>query len=75
MAQPDGMEKLLIALSEKLDLLIKVVSIQVGTDKSTTERARLLKMAGLDNRTIAEVLNTSPGTVSVLTANLRTRRR
>jgi len=74
MSATDRTEKLLLELSEKLDLLIKVISIQVGADKSTTERARLLKMSGLDNRTIAEVLNTSPGTVRVLTANLRTRR-
>jgi len=75
MAQPNGTDKLLATLNEKLDLLIKVVSIQVGADKSTTERARLLKMAGLDNRTIADVLNTTPATISVLTANLRTKRR
>ena len=74
MQQSDRTEKLLIELNGKLDLLIKVVSIQVGSDKSMTERARLLKMAGLDNQTIADVLNTSAATVSVLTANLRTRR-
>ena len=75
MQQSDRTERLLIELSGKLDLLIKVVSIQVGADKSMTERARLLKMAGLDNQTIAEVLNTSPATISTLTANLRTRRK
>ena len=75
MPEIDRTEKLLLQLGEKLDLLIKVISIQAGADKSTTERARLLKMAGLDNRTIADVLNTSPNTISVLTANLRTQRR
>ena len=74
MQQSDRTEKLLIELNGKLDLLIKVVSIQVGAEKSMTERARLLKMAGLDNRTIADVLNTSAKAISVLTANLRTRR-
>jgi DNA-binding NarL/FixJ family response regulator len=63
-------EKLLAELSEKLGVLIKVVGIQVGADKSTTERARLLKMAGLDNQTIAEVLNTSVAVVRTLTSNL-----
>jgi len=58
-------------LSEKLGVLIKVVGIQVGADKSTTERARLLKMAGLDNQTIADVLNTSAAAVRTLTSNLR----
>jgi hypothetical protein len=64
-------EKLLAQLNEKLDVLIRVVSIQVGVDKSTTERARLLKMAGVDNQTIADVLNTSVAVVRTLTSNLR----
>jgi len=64
-------EKLLTQLNEKLDVLIKVVSIQVGVEKSTTERARLLKMAGVDNQTIADVLNTSVAVVRTLTSNLR----
>ena len=68
---PTNEEKLLAELSEKLDVLIKVVSIQVGADKSTTERARLLKMAGVDNQTIADVLNTSVPVVRTLTSNLR----
>jgi len=68
---PSNEEKLLADLGEKLDVLIKVVSIQVGADKSTTERARLLKMAGVDNQTIADVLNTSVAVVRTLTSNLR----
>jgi DNA-binding NarL/FixJ family response regulator len=68
-------EMLLADLLEKVDVLIKVSSIQVGADKSVTERARLLKMAGLDNQTIAEALNTTTGTVRTLTSNLRVRRR
>lgn len=68
---PTNEEKLLAELSEKLDVLIRVVSIQVGEDKSTTERARLLKMAGVDNQTIADVLNTSVAVIRTLTSNLR----
>jgi DNA-binding CsgD family transcriptional regulator len=68
-------ERLLRDLIEKVEVLTKVVGIQVGADKSATERARLLKMAGLDNQSIADILNTSPGTVRVLTSNLRGRRR
>jgi DNA-binding CsgD family transcriptional regulator len=59
------------AILDKLDTILKVLALQVASDKSITERARLLKMAGLDNKTIANVLNTTPLTVSVLTANLR----
>jgi DNA-binding NarL/FixJ family response regulator len=71
MPAPSNEQKLLAELSEKMDVLIKVVSIQVGADKSTTERARLLKTAGVDNQTIADVLNTSVATVRTLTSNLR----
>lgn len=60
-------------VTEKLDLILRVLALQVGTDKSITERARLLKLAGLDNRTIAEVLNTSDATIRTLTSNLRAR--
>jgi DNA-binding NarL/FixJ family response regulator len=75
MAGKDQTEKLLADLIEKVEVLIKVSSIQVGADKSMTERARLLKMAGLDNHTIAAVLNTSPATIRTLTTNLRATRR
>jgi hypothetical protein len=73
MPQTDRVEVLLEKLNDKIETLIRVVGIQVGADKSTTERARLLKMAGVDNQTIADILNTSPGTIRTLTANLRSR--
>jgi DNA-binding CsgD family transcriptional regulator len=67
-------DQLLFTLIERIETLTKVVAIQVGAEKSVTERARLLKMAGLDNATIADVLNTTTGTVRNLTANLRRER-
>lgn len=61
---------------ELLRQILKVVATQVATTQaSVTNGARLLKQAGLDNQTIADVLNTTPGTVRSLTANLRTRRK
>lgn len=60
---------------EKLDQILRVLSIQVGADKSLTERARLLKLAGLENQAIADILNTSVETIRTLTSNLRNRRR
>lgn len=59
---------------EILNQILRVEAIQVASSKSVTEGARLLKLAGLDNQTIAEVLNTSPATVRTLTANLRSAR-
>jgi hypothetical protein len=59
---------------EVLEQILRVQAIQVASGKGITEGARLLKLAGLDNQTIAEILNTSPGTIRTVTANLRVRR-
>lgn len=56
---------------ERLDLLVNLMAMLVASERSTTEAARALKMAGLDNQTIASVLNTTEGTIRTLTANLR----
>jgi DNA-binding CsgD family transcriptional regulator len=56
---------------DRLDKILRVLALQIALDKSVTEGARLLKIAGLDNRTIADVLNTTDATVRVLTTNLR----
>ncbi len=62
---------LLEHILEQLELLVNLISIQIATDKSVTEAARALKMAGLDNRTITDVLNTTDATVRSLTTKLR----
>jgi DNA-binding CsgD family transcriptional regulator len=51
---------------DKLDKILRVLSMQVGADKSVTERAFLLKVAGLDNKIIAEILNTDAATIRTL---------
>ena len=56
---------------EKLDLILKVLSLQVAQESSLTERARILKRAGLSNLQISDVLNISPASVRTLTANLK----
>ncbi|HEV2111382.1 MAG TPA: hypothetical protein VGT99_08515 [Gammaproteobacteria bacterium] len=56
---------------EILTQILKVQAIQATKDMSITDGARLLKLVGLDNQTIADVLNTSSATVRTLTANLR----
>lgn len=58
-----------------VDLLTRILKVQAmqiaRNEKSITDGARLLKLAGLDNQMIAEVLNTSTATIRTLTANLR----
>ena len=56
---------------ERLDQIMKILALQVASERSVTDGARLLKIAGLDNKTIAGVLNTTDATVRSLTANLR----
>lgn len=54
-----------------LDQILNVLAIQVAPEQSITERARLLKRAGLDNRRIATLFDTSAASVATMTSNLR----
>ncbi len=69
--RPRDQAEILEEILDRLELLVNLISLQVASEKSVTEGARLLKMGGLDNRTIASVLNTTDATVRALTANLR----
>jgi hypothetical protein len=68
-------EEVLEDIRDTLELLVNLVALLITSEKSVTEGARSLKMAGLDNQTIAAVLNTTPATIRVLTANLRVKLR
>jgi DNA-binding CsgD family transcriptional regulator len=57
----------------KLDVLIRLVALQIASDRSITEGAHALHLAGLDNKTIAKVLNTTQGTVRALISARRIR--
>lgn len=58
---------------DKLDKIMRILSLQVGADKSITERVNLLKLAGIDNKTIAKVLNTTDAAVRALASRSRQR--
>jgi hypothetical protein len=64
-------EDILKKILERLDLVVNLLGFQITSDKSMTDGARQLKMAGLDNRTIAEILNTTDAAVRTYTSNLR----
>jgi hypothetical protein len=53
-----------------LEQLVRVQALQVAQNRSVTEGARLLKQVGLDNQTIALVMNTSPAVIRTVTSNL-----
>ncbi len=59
---------------ERLDQIVKILALQLVSEKNTiTDGARSLKFAGLDNKTISEVLNVNVTVVRTLTTNLRTK--
>ena len=64
-------EKTAKQILEALEKILRVVSLQVGADKSITERVNLLKLAGLDNKTIASVLNTTDATVRAISSDTK----
>jgi DNA-binding NarL/FixJ family response regulator len=64
-------EPLLREIANTLDRILRVLSLQIASERSVTEGARALKLAGLDNQTIADVLGTSTATVRTVTSNLR----
>jgi DNA-directed RNA polymerase specialized sigma24 family protein len=59
---------------EKLEQILKVLVIQIGNDKSAGERVHLLRIAGLDYKTIAEILETKIETVRVLASQYKAKR-
>jgi DNA-directed RNA polymerase specialized sigma24 family protein len=59
---------------EKLEQILKVLAIQIGNDKSAGERVHLLRIAGLDYKTIAEILETKTETVRVLASQYKVKR-
>ena len=59
-------ENSLKSVEEKLDTIIRILSLEVGSDKSLTERVGLLKLAGIDNKTIAKILKTKSNIVRSL---------
>lgn len=46
-----------------LEQILKVLALQAAADKSITDGVKLLKAAGMDNKTIAQVLDTTEATV------------
>jgi hypothetical protein len=62
-------------LLEKIEIVIRLLALQIASDRSVTEGAQALKLAGIDNKTIAKVLNTTDATVRTLTSGARGRRK
>lgn len=66
-------EKILESVEKRLDIIIRILGLQVGTDtdKSLTDRVGLLNLAGVDNKTIAKILRTKPSIVRALISQFK----
>jgi DNA-binding CsgD family transcriptional regulator len=60
---------------DKLDVLIRLMAMGLCADKSQKEKIQILDSAGLPPKQIAEMLGTTPNTVSVALVGLRKERK
>lgn len=67
-------DKIAQQILETLEKILRVVSLQVAADKSLTERVVLLRAMGLDNKTIASVIGTTPETVKALASQAKSKK-
>jgi DNA-binding CsgD family transcriptional regulator len=58
-------EDVLLRIESKLDQMIRLAALQMTNGIKQTSAIELLASAGLDRRLIADLLNTTPNTVSV----------
>lgn len=59
----------------KLDVLIRLTAIGLFADKTQKERIQILDSAGVPPKQIADMIGTTPNTVSVALSALRKERR
>jgi DNA-binding CsgD family transcriptional regulator len=58
-------------LSKKLDLVIRLLAVNLVNGKSQREQIRLLSIAGIGPKEIADLLGTTSNTVNVALSGLR----
>lgn len=68
-------KKLLESILKRLDVLIALQLRTQSEDLSTTEGIQLLTRFGLEPTEIAEILNTTPNTVSVTRSRIKRRKK
>ncbi len=64
-------EDVLQRIESKLDQMLKLSALQITSGLKQTQAIQLLSAAGFDRRLIAELLNTTPNTVSVTVSTLK----
>jgi DNA-binding NarL/FixJ family response regulator len=61
----DENEGMLARISDQLSQLTRLIALSMTADKKQRDQISILSRAGLDRNEIANILRTTPGTVSV----------
>jgi len=65
------MNEINLKLLEKIDLLVKLTTLNVVKDKDYKEQVKLLSSVGLKPKEIADLLGTTPNSVRVTLSRIR----
>lgn len=72
---PMGNEDVLQRIDAKLEQMLRLAAMQVTANMKQTQAIQMLNSAGFDRKFIADLLGTTPNTVSVTLAKARARQR
>ena len=61
-------------IADTLERILNLLAHQYAAGESLTDSARALKRVGMDNQSIAQILNTTPATIRTVTSNLKMKR-
>jgi len=68
---PPNRDQVLERIEAKLDQMLRLAALQMTQGMKQTYAIQMLSAAGFDRRLIAELLNTTPNTVSVTLSTSR----
>jgi len=68
-------DKLLQSIDAKLGQMLKLSALQMASEMKQAQAIQILNAAGFERKLIADVLNTTPNTVSVTLAKAKAKTR
>ena len=68
-------EELLRSISSKLDQMLRLAALQIVSSMKQAQAIQTLSAAGFERRLIADLLGTTPNTVSVTLAKVKARQK
>jgi hypothetical protein len=72
---PTDNDKLLQSIDAKLGQMLKLSALQMASGMKQTQAIQILNAAGFERKLIADILNTTPNTVSVTIAKAKAKQK